>query len=740
MKYNFTSNNYNLVLSADTEGGLYKENIVYFDKPSISKSIDSITMLEFGQISRTIKGYEIGTVNGVSATGLDDAYTKISTFIAELEMSNTVSLLAAKLFTGGYAGTAKDLENAIVAAVTGASGISIVPTSPAPTGTGIASFTATQSGTYTNYGGVVVNANSFAVISRSAAGVYSISQTTFVIPTGKIISWVAQSYASGDQVNHLGKDWASNAATVAGDVPATSTKWIERLIGYKPETIIDVANTTKSVTGKAVSDILSLPVYPVTPIESVTINDGSGIFDGTFVVTAGVKYTIVIDKSLATRFEDGYSVQVQEVTSGYQQTLYSMSSIIDKSTLIIEVTPVRSDTHLKYSGFSNKINFTLYKSSDIYPAINAKHYFRHENVGTKITQIDTNYTLKTRPYFLTGNTNGTPTGNDSSWGNSELFAIPVGVNRMKGQVGSFISNIPPIVFYDVNQVFISFKGITPDAFGNNIFDVDIPSNAKFRSFQYSNGGGYYIEYYDSTTENLTPFALIPKLIDADKNTENVLVHSKTIESLKIACLGDSLTEGDFGTPVTFAGNVRYNGYPFYLSKFLNCDTTNVGASATSPKSYMAYVKYTSINWTKLYDVVVIMLGTNGGLTDTLATDVVPYSTPTSYADTETGWYCRLIEDIIVKTNSKAQIMLCIPPVTNRTGYVSNVASCRIVVPKIAERYSLPIIDLYGTSGISKFTETYFQPSDKLHLSKEGYKRIGTVIGSNIIAKLGLSVS
>jgi hypothetical protein len=90
-----------------------------------------------------------------------------------------VTLIASKLDKGAYTGTAKDLETLIIAASTVASGVSITPTSPAPSGTGIASFTATQAGTYTNYGGVIVAANSFAIISRSATGVFSISQTAF---------------------------------------------------------------------------------------------------------------------------------------------------------------------------------------------------------------------------------------------------------------------------------------------------------------------------------------------------------------------------------------------------------------------------------------------------------------------------------------------------------------------------------------------------------------------------------
>ena len=125
---------------------------------------------------------------------------------------------------------------------------SIIPTAT-PTGTGIAYWLATQSGTYTNFGGVVVNANSFAVISRSAAGTFSISQTALDLSTyalkvdsNKINAWTAKAYVIGDQVNYLGKDWVANATTVAGDVPNTSTKWVERLNAYN-----DIGQTMLSV-------------------------------------------------------------------------------------------------------------------------------------------------------------------------------------------------------------------------------------------------------------------------------------------------------------------------------------------------------------------------------------------------------------------------------------------------------------------------------------------------------------
>lgn len=106
-----------------------------------------------------------------------------------------------------------------------------------PDGSGNRYWISVVPGTYTNFGGVVVSADSLAIISVTAAGVFSISQVGFVIPPAinKIIPWTATSFASGDQVSHLGKDWVSNADTLAGDVPGTSSKWVERLTGYAEE-------------------------------------------------------------------------------------------------------------------------------------------------------------------------------------------------------------------------------------------------------------------------------------------------------------------------------------------------------------------------------------------------------------------------------------------------------------------------------------------------------------------------
>lgn len=143
----------------------------------------------------------------------------------------------------------------IAANVQGAPNLGALTPSTVPSGTGSAYWFTMTAGTYTNAGGVVVQPNSLAVIVRDNLGSFSISQTplgidlsTYATKTyvdtnaGKIKPFVAQAYPLDSQVNHLGKDWVANAATVASDVPGTSSKWVERLSGYN-----SVYNVTTNV-------------------------------------------------------------------------------------------------------------------------------------------------------------------------------------------------------------------------------------------------------------------------------------------------------------------------------------------------------------------------------------------------------------------------------------------------------------------------------------------------------------
>ena len=203
-----------------------------------------------------VYGDNVGIYNAYDKTDQRVNLDLYSNFIVNGVVYESAALLQSALLGVIYT---RDTLGAVNTVLKG----SVKPTDT-PTGTGVAFWVATQAGTYTNFGGVVVSANSFAVISRDAAGAFSISQTTFDISSkvnvsdvvnnltststakplsaaqGKALNeknvqiktWTAIAFASGDQVTYLGKDWTSNAVTLSTDIPGTSSKWVERLSGY----------------------------------------------------------------------------------------------------------------------------------------------------------------------------------------------------------------------------------------------------------------------------------------------------------------------------------------------------------------------------------------------------------------------------------------------------------------------------------------------------------------------------
>lgn len=166
-----------------------------------------------------------------------------------------------------------------------------------PSGTGKAFWIAAEPGAY-NFGGLVVNPNSFAIISRDDAGEFTITQTPInfdlssyqkIVDGNKINPWTAKAYNSGDQVSHLGKDWVSNAAIVAGDVPGTSSKWVERLTGYAKKT--DILNVGKNKYNY-LDNTLSGHTYTTKSINNLgVIGNNSGWVGAEIPVSASTVYS-----------------------------------------------------------------------------------------------------------------------------------------------------------------------------------------------------------------------------------------------------------------------------------------------------------------------------------------------------------------------------------------------------------------------------------------------------------------
>ncbi|MCR5041969.1 MAG: SGNH/GDSL hydrolase family protein [Clostridia bacterium] len=201
--------------------------------------------------------------------------------------------------------------------------------------------------------------------------------------------------------------------------------------------------------------------------------------------------------------------------------------------------------------------------------------------------------------------------------------------------------------------------------------------------------------------------------------------------MKILCLGDSLTEGDYGLYGKHGiANVQKESYPYFLSLLTDAQVINGGRCGARASSELRYYKtelrehhdFSSV------DAVMIMLGSNGGLT--------------AFSDSdENAAYGELV-DLVRADCPAARVYLCPPPhitrgITPEAMLQANVVSeARTFVRRFASQRGLPVIP---TDRIPEFTdenEFIYQPNDGCHFSKKGYMVLAAFIAAHIGAPEG----
>lgn len=206
-----------------------------------------------------------------------------------------------------------------------------------------------------------------------------------------------------------------------------------------------------------------------------------------------------------------------------------------------------------------------------------------------------------------------------------------------------------------------------------------------------------------------------------------VLNGNNLKGIKVCCVGDSLTQG-----VDVGSHIIAESYPYFMSRYLNCDIVNYGKMGETSKSW--WNKFSASNtFDSSMDVVLIMFGTNGDLTtNTLSTDVEPFNDWHDYADTSVGDYCKLIESIMEQTENKTQIVLMTPPYSSYTPQQTQIViNTEPVVRAIAKRYNLPVIDVLNECGMGKFNAAMFRPHDGCHFNAKGYHKLGTFVGSRL---------
>lgn len=243
-----------------------------------------------------------------------------------------------------------------------------------------------------------------------------------------------------------------------------------------------------------------------------------------------------------------------------------------------------------------------------------------------------------------------------------------------------------IAFYDANKSFIS--GYNPYDDNETETMLEPPEGAVYvRISCLTSYADYFVCRYDNVLESIKNDVLEINAFIASHTDD--FSHSFWAQAMwKVLCIGDSLTSGanyneEWGEQTSPGASIDQN-YPRMLGRLICGETTNAGFSGYSASTWWNSKK-DSYQFND-YDTFIIWLGTNNGLTDTLDTDVDPYDDYSDFAETETGYYCRIIEKIKEENES------CLIVLTKIFASRDDVETTNSVIDKIAQKYGLPVID------------------------------------------------
>ena len=194
----------------------------------------------------------------------------------------------------------------------------------------------------------------------------------------------------------------------------------------------------------------------------------------------------------------------------------------------------------------------------------------------------------------------------------------------------------------------------------------------------------------------------------------------------ICCLGDSLTEGDYGIKwQSGIANIQKENYPYFLGQLTGCEVRNFGKCGFDSTMYLNHYKSGVVKVDDA-DIIIVMLGTNGGHSNTEET-------------LGNNNYRELIR--LLQKDSKAKIFLCTPPHCSANPkfpshpFVGQVATAVEFVKRVAKEFNLPLIDVAASKRITVEHEEEYQGNDGLHFIKKGYQVLAEEIYQGIKSSL-----
>lgn len=193
--------------------------------------------------------------------------------------------------------------------------------------------------------------------------------------------------------------------------------------------------------------------------------------------------------------------------------------------------------------------------------------------------------------------------------------------------------------------------------------------------------------------------------------------------MKICCLGDSLTEGDYGVKgKSGIANIGEKNYPYFLAKQTGWEVKNFGFCGVNPSHFLGIYKDGKVDVTGA-DLIVIMLGTNGGLD--------------AQNDTQANVDYKKIVEKCKEQSPGAKIAVVTPPhVTSNPefsncGFAPRVNAAVDFVREFAKSNDVYLFDLASTDLFTDENENIMQANDGLHFVEIGYKTLAEYIEKEI---------
>lgn len=208
------------------------------------------------------------------------------------------------------------------------------------------------------------------------------------------------------------------------------------------------------------------------------------------------------------------------------------------------------------------------------------------------------------------------------------------------------------------------------------------------------------------------------IIDSSDNTTDIIgMYDKVI------CFGDSLTFSQvYYGPGNSDQRQAFSTYPQILAKLCGIESEQYAVPGDTPKSWWERYYNTAFDDNGLY---IVFLGTNGGLTDTIATDC-PGTDISNYADTATGYYGRILQSIANTGNYAVLIKIF-------GGGGESKETTNSVIEQFGTRYNFPVIDVESTERTDRNYHYYPDKSgyNALHFNDLGYAWLANTVKQRI---------